>query len=457
VRATPDFGLIVTVTSARKDVGTLDEQHTTLKDLEETCTKHEIGEKDGTALIPAEFGPCSEPCRNVTKGSGWDCGGGAIHRLSANVLNMTALGTDLDDISTETVDKITDALQARGLYFIVWTTHSNAPPEKCRLRILLPFAEPLQLTNPRQWSAVAWPALISWLGLPLGTDFSCRNPDRIYYLPRVPSESSPRAAGVSQGELLDWKQVPGLVEALAAGAAVHSVPVASAPEEDPTKPVDLEAVRELLGRITGDPLIKKLLKGEALTPPPDRRETGDMSRREAWKRATVHLANVVEGWESTDALLEVLRPSWRAEVAESPGDHTAWEKICELFSGARASAPSYKAEKAARQAARNELIRASIKRRHEQHLEAVAPAPTAAESPASAPPSPSTAPQREHPLTDTGNAERFVEQHAETLRYVSDLGGWVRWDSRRWKHTDDKVAQGLARHTARSTKRSSRL
>lgn len=446
MRATPDFKLIVTVTSARKDVGTLDEQEVTLAELEQACTQHDVGEKDGEALIPAEFGACADPCRNVTKGSGWDCGGASIHRLSANVIAMTALGVDIDDISQESVQQIDAALEARGLYYIAWSTHSHAPPERCRLRLLFPFAEPLRLTNPRQWSAVAWAALVKHLGLPLGTDFSCRNPDRIYYLPRVATAESPRFAGVQQGELLDWRDVPGLTEALAAANAVHSVPVAPAPEEDATRPVDLEVVRGLLGRIEGDELVRALLKGEALTPPPDRREAGGMPRREAWRRITVHLANVVEGWESTEALLELLRPSWRAEVQDSPQDHTAWEKITELFAGARASAPSYKAEKAARRAALNALITASIRRRHEQHLEAVAQAPAAA---AQTPTASTPRVHKEYPLTDMGNAERFIDQHAHVLRYVADLGHWVRWDGKRWEQTDDKVAQGLARHTAR--------
>jgi putative DNA primase/helicase len=457
MNATPDFKLIVTVTSARKDVGTLDEQEVTLTDLEESCTTHEIGDKDGTALIPAEFGPCSEPCRNVTKGAGWDCGGGAIHRLSANVLAMTALGTDLDDITSETVDKITDAMQARGLYFIVWTTHSNAPPERCRLRLLFPFAEPLRLTNPRQWSAVAWPALVQWLGLPLGTDFSCRNPDRIYYLPRVPTAETPRAAAVNRGtseapaQLLDWRDVPGLQEALAAATAVQNVPVVAAPEEDSTRPVDVDKIREGLKGISTNPFLPKLLRGEVLTPPQSRRAPGELSRREAWLKVTVDLANYVDGWEDSQILAdELLRPSWRAEVQDSPDDYTPWEKIVELFTRARGNAPAYKAEKAARQAARTELMRASIRRRH-QDAQAEIKARDEAGVSAGAPAASTEAPRPpvERSTTDIGNAERFADRNRGRLLHVYSSGAWLAFDGRRWANSQAR-AHMAAQDTAKS-------
>lgn len=434
--------MFVTVTSARKDVGTLIEQECTLEELIESCTTYEAGEKDGEAIIPGRFHPCPEKCN----GTGWDCGGGRDHRLSRNVYEMHALGIDIDDVSAEQVDKITDSLEARGLTFIAWSTHSNAPPAACRIRLLFPFATPMPLVNPRQWSAVAWPALVKHLGLPVGTDFSCRNPDRIYYLPRIPSMDAPHAAGAHMGQLLDWQPIVG--EAIAAQAhELHAVE--SVPDEDLQRPVDVAAVRALLEKISTSVYLKRALKGEAPTPPPDRRAQGDSSRREAWRDITVLIANAVEGWEASSVLLdEFIRPAWRAEVNDSPQDHTAWEKIEELFASARASAPTYKADKRARERAWHVLSRGRLQRRIEQEeVERAAPVAAATSDVPSVVQVPVERPER--PLTDQGNAERFVDQHANAVRYVMDLGMWLRWDGKRWEKTDDKVVLGLARHTAR--------
>lgn len=443
----------------------------TLEELIDSCTTYEVGEKDGEALIPARFKPCPE---SGCVGTNWDCGGGRDHRLSRNVYEMHALGLDIDDITLAQVDAITDAMQARGLTFIVWTTHSNATtcatgcckeedaPRHCRIRLLFPFASPMPLVNPRQWSAVAWPALVRWLGLPVGTDFSCRNPDRIYYLPRVPSEDAPRAAASVAGQLLDWKPIVG--DAIAAAAQEVSV-IAPAAEEDPTRPVDLDEVKRLLAKID-DPILKRVLKGEAPTAPPDRRVQGEMPRREAWKRITVHLANVVEGWESSEALLEIIRPAYRQEVAESPDDHTAWDKIVELFTGARASAPSYKAEKRAREQAWHVIARGRLRRLAlpgagdvpgpdvpgpvAEAVAEPAPAPEleilAADVPVAAP----VAQPREYALTDMGNAYRFLDQHREQLRHVPAWGAWLAWDGRRWRKEDQSITTRYAFATAKS-------
>jgi putative DNA primase/helicase len=57
-----------------------------------------------------------------------------------------------------------------------------------------------------------------------------------------------------------------------------------------------------------------------------------------------------------------------------------------------------------------------------------------------------------HPsiLTDTGNAQRFVEDHGEIVRYVHSgiSGEWIVWDGTRWKPDATKQAMELAKETA---------
>lgn len=335
---------VVTITAEAKSVFTLEEAADTFEALAEQFTAYEIGPK-GTngAIIPARFEPCPVGRCN---GSGKDCGGGRPHRLSANVRSMTMLGLDYDTLTAAGMERVIESLKARGVAFFYWSTHGYTP-ERPKCRIMIPFAVPMPIGGKRQWGDVAWPALVRHLELP-PCDSSCSNSDRLYFLPEKPDENAVRPAGAFTGELFDWRPIVGAALERVRVAAVEHV---EAQKPDPTRPVDFEPLRARLRRITKPsmtpPLITKVLKGEAPTPPPATRQPGELSRREAWKRVTVSLANVAEGWEESESLLEILRPAWRAEVAESPDDHTEWETIEELFEGARGNAASYRAQKKA--------------------------------------------------------------------------------------------------------------
>jgi putative DNA primase/helicase len=54
------------------------------------------------------------------------------------------------------------------------------------------------------------------------------------------------------------------------------------------------------------------------------------------------------------------------------------------------------------------------------------------------------------PLTDLGNAERFVSQHAANVRYCYDWRAWLVWDGIRWKRDAGAEARRLAKLTVRS-------
>lgn len=53
-------------------------------------------------------------------------------------------------------------------------------------------------------------------------------------------------------------------------------------------------------------------------------------------------------------------------------------------------------------------------------------------------------------LTDVGNAERFVTQHGEDVRYVPQVRGWYQWDGILWKRDEDGEVMRRAKATARS-------
>jgi putative DNA primase/helicase len=56
----------------------------------------------------------------------------------------------------------------------------------------------------------------------------------------------------------------------------------------------------------------------------------------------------------------------------------------------------------------------------------------------------------EEPITDVGNAARFVEQHGGTLRYCFAWAGWLHFDGTRWRRDAGDVAVRCAKACART-------
>jgi putative DNA primase/helicase len=54
------------------------------------------------------------------------------------------------------------------------------------------------------------------------------------------------------------------------------------------------------------------------------------------------------------------------------------------------------------------------------------------------------------PLTDAGNAERFVARHRHAVRYVHTWGKWLLWDEVRWAPDERGEVRGLMVETARA-------
>ncbi|MDQ3302271.1 MAG: phage/plasmid primase, P4 family [Actinomycetota bacterium] len=53
-------------------------------------------------------------------------------------------------------------------------------------------------------------------------------------------------------------------------------------------------------------------------------------------------------------------------------------------------------------------------------------------------------------LTDTGNAERLIDQHGDDLRYVHPWGKWLVWDGTRWRPDVSGEIERRARETVRA-------
>ena len=62
---------------------------------------------------------------------------------------------------------------------------------------------------------------------------------------------------------------------------------------------------------------------------------------------------------------------------------------------------------------------------------------------------PDTASPTAHHTTDLGNAGRFVERHAQDVRYCFGLDTWFCWDGVRWHADDTGQVERLAKETVR--------
>jgi hypothetical protein len=241
--------LKLTTTPSSKASLDLREHEVPTEDVTEMVTKVPVGEKDGPAIIPAIFRPCPEVCWQHGMPKRKDCGGGQFHRLAENVEAVTAFVVDLDTgLTEEGLDELVEALKATGLEFWWWQTHSHTP-EVAKGRLLIPFHRPFPLKSPEQWSRGAWPRLVQYLGVEgacsavgKGADPSCRDPSRLYYMPRRPTEDAVRAGGYVQGKALNWEELFG--DTLESFREAVKAPVAVG-TEDPNAVVTAEHFEKL--------------------------------------------------------------------------------------------------------------------------------------------------------------------------------------------------------------------
>jgi len=406
---------------------------------------YEIGQKDGTAVIPAMFDPCPQACRNTGKRHGVECTGGVLHRLGENVTHMTMLGLDFDQGTQAEFSEFLSSLDRKGLRYWFWHTHSYIAPapkpgllDVCKARVMIPFSEPLAIPSPAYWRQVARPALLRHVGAEIKADMATSDPSRLFYLPRKPNDRCGHQAGYHDGEPLVTAGIvdSAITERLAAGA---DVPIPQYVDEDPERPVDLDALRTRLGTITkspATPIVRRLLRGEALTEPPDRRMPGAPSRYEAWRSATGILAEIAEMWMASSALLQLLEPSWRNEVKDSPNDYTEWDTIEHLLATARSGQPERRARAEAQRAIitqRNVMMaRAGARKaREETQTTALAEHPPEDED---APEGQPEALAKE--FNDMDNTALMARLYGNTLRWVDEFRKWLAWDASRWVLTD---------------------
>lgn len=305
----------------------------------------------GLALMPCRFRECPEAaCKNKGK---VDCGGGRLHRLNANVVEMTGVGIDLDDTPDDRFNDLIASFMARGLEFYVWHTYSHKKGSgKTRARVLLPLATPMPINHPAAWSKGAWPALMKWLGVDrlVSHDEKCKDPARLYFMPAHPEGVEGHESDYHPGNAIDWTGIVG--DTVTNHIAPDVRPEDFSTVEETENAVDLESLRERLKRMRVEswkPLIRNVLQGLAPVPPPEQREPGMPTRENAWFEVTMALAMARDDHENKSSCLELLKDAY-VDGSRFEG-FTPWEKIVDQFERACEKARLGKAERKARERA----------------------------------------------------------------------------------------------------------
>ncbi len=172
--------MILTGHERRADVTTSTRIDLPWEELVRT-THRRRAEKDGPGVSFASYlESCS--CR------GDSCGGDHGHRLDENVIEVTALGLDLDkrwidgkaaDIDPATAEAAIARLAALGLKCWIYSTHS-ATAERPSLRAIIALSRPVPRADWRRF----WRAAVASLGIYVQT--VCQNEARFWYLPSAP-------------------------------------------------------------------------------------------------------------------------------------------------------------------------------------------------------------------------------------------------------------------------------
>jgi hypothetical protein len=124
----------------------------------QACKGKDCPEKSGAAWIPAKFS--------------------APRRLKTNVVTVSALVLDLDDVTAEELSRV--LMHFAPFSYYLHSTHTNATSAGYRMRLVVQLEAPVP--------AAAWPRFVESVYVSVGRigDEACRDPGRLYFLPTVP-------------------------------------------------------------------------------------------------------------------------------------------------------------------------------------------------------------------------------------------------------------------------------
>jgi putative DNA primase/helicase len=354
--------------------------------------------------------------RRNKDGRGWS---GATYkpgttRANANVVEWSVAGGDLDHFTMDEYVELRDRLVANGIAFIMYSTF-NSTDDDFRFRVAIPFTTPV----PKAQYTDVWHRINAYL---FGgrNDPQTKDASRMLYTPAAPD-------GVAvtfehgDGLALDWTTLP---EAPASARTSTVGPSTSGQDVGVSRDV-------LLFTIEGAP---------------DGQQRG-MALRAA--------RSFLSAGKTVDETIELV---WRGLQASPVGDaDNPWtedlaREIVEDIAGREAPPldewPDFDIEDLP-SAGRNGHSREPTvdmsdggfsPARNNGHADG------RAETTASA----TTRSFRWRKCTETGNAERLVDQFGQDLRFCYAWKSWLYWDGRRWKRDSSGMVRRWAKVVMRS-------
>lgn len=152
-------------------------------------------DKDGPALVPATF----------------------VHpqRRAEYVEAVTVFVLDVDMADAAAFDAWVTSLRQRGLWHLLYFTHSHGSKPGVCARAVFPLSHPVEVGTPSRWSEELWPRLVEHVGREVTADPQCRDCSRLYYLPSRRPDATPTPPICFEGAAIDVDTVLGTVPPVA--------------------------------------------------------------------------------------------------------------------------------------------------------------------------------------------------------------------------------------------------
>lgn len=320
-------------------------------------------------------------------------------RGNDGVIDLYCFVADVDDgTPVSTLRERWKAMDGQSLAFVLYSSWSSSQ-EKPRWRVVFPFAAPVKAED--------WPDIWRRCSLYLmgnHNDQTAKDPARIYYLPSCPPESLAEAfADADDGVFLD----------------PYSLPAVEIPKPKPR--VVTPGISA--GLLCDTDVIAKAFtarnsaKFAALWSGDTSGYGGDQSRADEALCTMLAFWCGPAGYDQVDRLFRqsgLYRDKWNREDYAERTIERAIETCREFYSpGVRESPPP--------------------------HSDTDAPPPRSGRGFALQPDE-----QMRYRNSDSGNADRFVDQHGSDVRCDHVKNVWHVWDGKRWREDNSKTVQEKA-------------
>lgn len=240
-------------------------------------------------------------------------------------------------------------------------------------------------------------------------------------------------------------------EALLVAAGIHSVAHASVssaarasgasaemPQPRPERAAEqtIEEVKRRLEKIQSEEkreLLAKVFAGESFAPAGSRDQT--------LQRIASSIAYVAPDRDPSELAREILGDSLATFEPEDAGKYTQEDRIGWAAEKIARAQEDARRDRTVREGQDLGLKRALLAQRQDRLREAKASGKDTSDAESDVEDAQADLDQalasKDYPRNDTGNAQRFVDEHGENVRYVYAWNRWIVWDGAYWRPDDD--------------------